>query len=132
MTPELKWRKIRLDGADRSTLDRAVGALGRRLGVPLRLVRLAHGKLVACRVDDLWFCHVGDGGQPPQTWTVAVDTRPEPRALRPRDDPADFAECCDLLGLRDEARQAELRAFLTPPPAPEPNTAPEPTDPGAP
>ena len=125
MPLDLCWGKIRLETTARSVLDRAVGDLNRRFGVKLRLVRLSSGKVIACRAGDFWFCRVGDDGRPPQTRTLAVDTRPEQRTLLPADDPADFAECCDLLGFRTEDERGQFRAFLNPDPGPIPGpTAP--------
>ena len=109
-----QWKRIRLDAAARSLLDRAVGELGRQLGAKLRLLRLPSGMVTVCRVDDLWFCRVGDGGTPPRIWTLAVDSRPEQRNLLPGLDEADFAECADLLGLRTADDLARFRAFLHP------------------
>lgn len=108
------WKRIRLDAAARSLLDRAVGDLGRQLGLKLRLLRLPSGMVTACRVDDLWFCRVGDGGDPPRLRTLAVDSRPEQRNLLPGEDDADFAECADILGLRTDDERARFRAFLDP------------------
>ena len=128
MTTDLKWGRVRLDSATRPVLDRALGALGRRLGAALRLARHHSGKVVACRAGDLWFCRVLDAAEPPRTWTVAVDTRPEPRTLLPLESAADFAECCDLLGHRTAAEQARFRGFL----ALDPHLDPDLTAPGAP
>ena len=114
MSISLEWRKQRLDSTSRPILDRAVTDLNRKLGAKLRIVKLSSGKLVACHVEDLWFCRVSDDGDPPCVWTVAVDTRPEQRTLLPTEDPADFDECCDLLGFRTEGQQREFRDFLIP------------------
>ena len=123
MTPDLKWSKVKLDPGARSALDRAIAALGRRLGQPYCLARLPHGRILACRVDDFWFCRAGPS-KSLHPHPVLVDTRPEPRTLLPLDDEADFAECCDLLGLRTDEEQAGLRTFLiTRPTATAPNPA---------
>ena len=113
---ELKWTKIRLDAAARSTLDRAVADVNRRLEAPVHLVRHPSGRVLVCRVADLWFCHVGAAESESPIWTLAVDTRPEQRTLLPARLEADFAECCDILGLRTAGEHAAFRAFLTPQP----------------
>ena len=118
MADGLQWAKVRLDATTRSVLDRAVTHLGRALALNLHLVKHPSGKLIAFRVEDLWFCRVGDGGHPPRTWTLAIDTRPEPRTLLPAQNDEDFAECCDLLGFRTAEQQDHLRAFLLPDPDP--------------
>ncbi len=120
ISTQLIWRKIRLDAKSRSIFDRAVADVNRKLGVKWHLIRHPSGKLTSCRVDDLWFCHVGDASPEPRVWTLAIDTRPEQRTLLPGADAADFDECCDILGFRTEAQRAEFRTFLEPKPVPPP------------
>ena len=114
MTPGPHWSRIRLDPAARSLLDRGIGDLSRRLGVKLRLLRLPSGMVTVCHADDLWFCRVGDGGDPPRIWTLAIDSRPEQRNLLPGEVEADFAECADILGLRTDDERDRFRTFLNP------------------
>ncbi len=114
MSLGLRWGKLRLDSTTRSLLDRAVADLNRKRDVKFHLIKHPWGKLIACHVDDLWFCHVGDGGRPPRIWTLAVDTRPEQRTLLPDQSGADFDECCDLLGFRTEEQRSQFREWLRP------------------
>ena len=114
MPIHLKWSRTRLDPTVRSLLDRAMGDLNRTSGQHVRPIRLPGGKLIVSLIEDLWFCRVGDGGNPPLTWTVVVDSRPPQRTLLPTRVAADFDECCDLLGLRSTEQRGQFHDFLHP------------------
>ena len=81
MAVGLQWVKLTLDATARSIIDRAIGDLSRREGSKLVLIRKRQGKIMGCRAEDLWFCHVRDENFPPRT--LAIDVRPEQRTLLP-------------------------------------------------
>ena len=112
MATDLKWGKARLEPPVRSLLDRGLGDLNRDGGEQNRPIRLPGGKQFICHVEDLWFCRVGDGGSPPRTWSLVVDSRLPQRTLLPTRSALDFEECCDILGFRAEEQRRRFRDFL--------------------
>jgi len=116
MSLDLKWEKLRPEPVIRVLLDCAVVELNQVFGVKSHIIRHPFGKIIACRAGGLWFFHTGDGGRPPQLWTLAVVTGPEPKSLFPGQRSGDFSDCCGLLGFRSEAEMAQFWRFLFPNP----------------
>ena len=110
----MKWQKLRPEPAIRSLLEEAVARLNERFQITTRLIRHPFGKLLAFHHGDFWIVHAGDGGRPSRFWTVGMVAGPEPRFLFPEQDSADFATCCNLLGVADEADRDAFRRFLFP------------------
>ena len=111
---ELKWEKIRLTEEMRSRLDRAATEVTPISGGRFHVIRHPFGKIIACRSANLLFCHVGDGGRPPELLPLAMTTDAEPKLLLPRRRTEDFDECCDLLGFGDEEQRDRFRSCLVP------------------
>ncbi len=116
MALDLHWNKLRLGADIRSLLDRTVISLNQNIGGNLHVIKQPFGKIIACQAGNLLFFHVGDGGRPPQIWTLAASTDPGQRFLLPAQRAEDFEECCELLGLQGEAQRARFKDFLLPAP----------------
>ena len=114
MSLGFQWSKHRLLPGAHALMDRAVRELNQDSGADYHVIKQPFGKVVACRVGDLWLFHVGDGGRPPLILTLAVTTDPEQRLLMPTRSTSDFDRCCDLLKLEGEEHRAQFRDFLFP------------------
>lgn len=115
MSPDLRWRKVRLDATVRARLVRAVDEVNQARGVRLHLISQPFGRIIACELGNLWFVHANDGTKPPRLWTLAVDIGASTPPLVPSHDPSDFAACCDLMGIHGEVDRDAFHRFLFPP-----------------
>ena len=114
MSTDFQWVKSRLAADLRVLLDRAVGEFNRDLGGNYHWIKQPFGKILACPVGNVWFIHLGNGSRPPRFRTMAVAIHAEPRWWLPAERPADFEECCHLLGFQTEAQRHQFRDFLQP------------------